>query len=250
MSIVVFIIIGLFSGALLASTGIVGPFLVPALILSGLPSDFARGTTLTCELLMTLVSAVGHGRQRNLDKRIIAAYLPGAFAVIFGANISFNFPEAIMRPIMGIFEIAIGLLIVLFSLRENDKANMGSERVAITPGMMVKLMIVALLAGFTKGFFGAGWGPIGVGLFILLGISPHIVVGSSLVIRLLLDIAGGVMYAFVGLVNYNAVVLLTLAGCVSALFAIKITRMISERKMRILIGNVITILGILVVIGT
>lgn len=242
-----FIIIGLVSGALLASTGIVGPFLVPALILSGLPSDFARGTTLTSELLMTLVSAIGHGRQRNLDKRIIAAYLPGAFAVIFGANISFNFSEVIMRPIIGVFEIAIGLLIILFTLKSNEEADVRPAQ-TIAPTTMVKLMVVALLAGFTKGFFGAGWGPIGVGLFILLGISPRIVVGSSLVIRLLLDITGGATYAFVGLVNYNAVIILTLAGCVSALFAVKITGMISERKMRALIGGVIAILGVLVVL--
>ena len=243
----VFIIIGLVSGALLASTGIVGPFLVPALILSGLPSDFARGTTLVSELLMTLVSAVGHGRQRNLDKRIIAAYLPGAFVVILGANLSFNFSEAFMKLIVGVFETAIGIIIILFSLRQNDKASRGLAQV-ITPSTIAKLIIVALLAGFTKGFFGAGWGPIGVGLFILLGISPRIVVGSSLIIRLLLDVTGGATYAFVGLVDYNAVLLLTLAGCVSALFAVKIARIISERKMRTFIGGVITILGILVVL--
>ncbi|MCS7115488.1 MAG: sulfite exporter TauE/SafE family protein [Nitrososphaerota archaeon] len=247
MSFLGLIIIGLVAGALLASTGIIGLFLVPALILLGLPSDFARGTTLVSELLMTLVSVVGHGRRRNLDKRIIAAYLPGAFAVIFGANMSFKYPEPLMRLLVGIFEIVIGLLIILFFLKSNEKAKVEPAR-DITPSTMIKLMIVALLAGFTKGFFGAGWGPIGIGLFILFGITPHIVVGSSLVIRLLLDIAGGATYAFVGLVDYNAVVLLTLAGCVSALFAIKITRMISERKMRIFIGSVITLLGILVVL--
>jgi len=54
-----FIVVGLVGGALLASTGVIGPFLVPALLLLGLSPDVARGTTLVSELMMTLISVIG-----------------------------------------------------------------------------------------------------------------------------------------------------------------------------------------------
>ena len=72
-------------------------------------------------------------------------------------------------------------------------------------------MFISLLAGFAKGFFGVGWGPLDIGLFIILGINPRIVVGSSLVIRLILDCMGGITYASMNLVDYNAAIILTLA---------------------------------------
>jgi len=221
LSLIGFIVVGLVGGALLASTGVIGPFLVPALLLLGLSSDVARGTTLVSELIMTLVSVIGHNRERNLDKRIILAYLPGAATVVLGAKISLNFPELFMKLFIGVFEIVIGILMIMTTAKL--VAERGSKN-NITAGTMVKLMAVALLAGFTKGFFGAGWGPIGVGLFVLLGINPRIVVGSSLAIRLLLDVTGGATYASMNLVDVNAVVPLTAAGCIASLLAVELTK--------------------------
>ena len=112
---------------------------------------------------------------------------------------------------------------------------------------MFRLGIVALFAGFAKGFFGAGWGPIGIGLFIFLGIDPRIAVGSSLIVRLLLDCVGGFTYVGMNLVDYNTVMYLTASGSFTAYIAYKLTKGASSRTLEIYLGLIIMILGALVI---
>jgi uncharacterized membrane protein YfcA len=50
------------------------------------------------------------------------------------------------------------------------------------------------VAGFSSGISGAGWGPIGVKLLILLRIEPKAAIGSSLVGRVFMAIAAVVGY--------------------------------------------------------
>jgi hypothetical protein len=244
------IIIGFIGGVMLASTGMIGPFLVPALLILGLPSDVARGTVLVSELLMTLVSVIGHRKAKHLDRYVILAYLPGAITVVLGANVSLEFPEQFMKLATGAFEIIIGVVIIYTTLKlatVGSKNEQNSE-FSIKTKTVVKLMIVAIFAGFIKGFFGAGWGPLGVGLFILLGIDPDMVIGSSLVIRLLLDCTGGLTYVSMGMVDVNTAIVLILAGCSAAPLGVKVTSKVSDKSLRILLGVIITFLGALVFI--
>ena len=245
MSIFGFIMVGLVGGAILASTGVIGPFLVPALLLLGLSSDMARGTCFVSELLMTLISVIVHKKVGNLDKRVILAFLPGVVTVALGANVSVKFPELFMRLTIGMFETIIGIVMIYTTVKW---ANKQRSKTVNTSTTMAKLMMVAILAGFTKGFFGAGWGPLGVGLFILLGIDPRLVIGSSLVVRLFVDGVGAMTYGSMNLVDINAVTVLTLAGCVTAPLAVKLTTVASEKTLRMVLGGIITFLGALVII--
>jgi hypothetical protein len=246
LSIAGFILIGLAGGAILASTGVIGPFLVPALLLLGIPSDVTRGTVLLSELLITVVSIVGHKKVGNFDKLVILAFLPGALTVFLGANMSVRLPESLMKLTIGLFEMVIGAMLICATLNWASKKHSKTTVDSVT--IMAKLMFVAVLAGFAKGFFGAGWGPLGIGMFILLGIDPRVVVGSSLVIRLLLDAVGGMTYATMNLLDINAVVILALAGCLAVPLGVKLTKIASERTFRIVLGAFIILLGALVLV--
>jgi uncharacterized membrane protein YfcA len=231
---------------MLASTGVIGPFLVPALLLLGLPSDVTRGTVLVSELLLTLVSIIGHKKAGNFDKYVIIAFLPGALTAFLGANVSVKLPESFMKLTTGMFEVVIGILLIYAALkwvnRERSKTTVDSA------ATMAKLMFVAVLAGFAKGFFGAGWGPLGIGMFILLGIDSRVAVGSSLVIRLLLDAAGGATYAAMNLLDINAAIILATAGCLAVPLGVRLTKVVSEKTFRMVLGAFIILLGALVVI--
>jgi len=242
LSILVLIILGLFSGAMLASTGMLGPFLVPALILAGFNSGVARGTCLMSELLITLISVIEYRKAKNLDSRVIIAFLPGALIVALAATLSVKFEELFMKLAIGIFEVVIGILMIATA----KKSNKPYSKTVCDKATLVILMFTSLLAGFAKGFFGAGWGPLGVGLFIILGIDPRIVIGSSLVIRLILDSVGGITYVSMNLVDYNAVIILTLSGCVVVPLSVKLTTAISGKTLNIIIGATIILLGALV----
>jgi len=233
------------AGVMLASTGAIGPLLVPLLLFLGFSSDIARGTTLVSESLMTLVSIIGYKKARNIDKRVTLAFVPGAVTVALGANASFRFPELFMKLTIGMFETIIGTALIYTTVKcvnEQPSKTVGSST------NMIKLMLVTILAGFAKGFFGMGWGPLGVGSFVLLGIDSRIVVGSSLVARLLLDGVGGVTYASMNLVDINAVIALTLAGCATVPLTIKFTSTASEKTLRAVLGWIFTLLGALVII--
>jgi uncharacterized membrane protein YfcA len=247
LSAVGFLLAGLAAGLLLGSTGVIGPFLVPALLLLGLPSTSARGTTLVSELFMTFTSLLAYRKAGNLDKRLILAYLPGAAMVALGANLSVNIPELAMKLLIGVFEIFIGAMIVWSSIRIRV-TNRETLNLVISRSMLGKLVIIAILAGFTKGFLGAGWGPIGIGLFVLVGIDPRIAIGSSLAIRLMLDVVGGATYAYMNLVDVNAVVILTLAGCLGSLVAARFAARVQQRTLRVFLGPTIMLLGALVIL--
>lgn len=238
-------IVGLIAGFLLSSTGTIGPFLLPALLLLGLPSGLSRGTTLVGELLMTLASLVGHKKVGNLDKRVILAFLPGVAVVALGAGLSVQVPVSLMNLLIGIFEIVIGTILICQCARRAKKEGF---KPVFGKAMTAKLGIIAIVAGFTKGFLGAGWGPIGVGLFIVAGIDPGLAIGSSLVIRLLLDIVGGVTYAYMNLVDINAVIILALTGSLTSLVAARLTTIIPKKLLTMLLGGVIIILGALVIL--
>jgi uncharacterized membrane protein YfcA len=247
LPIVYFIIVGLLGGAILSSTGTIGPFWVPALMILGIPSGVARGTCIVSELLMTLVSVIGHRKVSNIDKRVTLAFLPGALVVALGTSVSVEIPELLMKLSIGMFEMAIGVMMIYAAVRW---VNRRSSKTVNTKSTMAKLVLVAVLAGFAKGFFGAGWGPIGVGLFILLGIDPRIAVGSSLVIRLLLDGVGGMTYATMNLVDINTVIALTLAGCVTVPLGVKLITAVSEKNLSVLLGGMAIFLGAFVFIQT
>jgi len=244
LNIVGLIFAGLVGGAILGLTGTIGPFLIPMLLFLGFPSSVARGTCLISELLMTLVSIIVYKKANNLDKRMILAYLPGAITSVLGAIVSFSISEQLMKLFIGIFEIALGVMMTYTTLKETGKQY---SKTVIGTYVMAKLMVVSVFAGFAKGFFGVGWGPLGVGLFILLGLDPRIVIGSSLTIRLILDCAGGITYATVSMVDFNAVLVLTLAGALVVPLVVRLTKKVSEKNLFIFLGAVIVILGALVV---
>ncbi len=200
------------------------------------------------EIPLSLICVIGHKKERNIDKRVTLALLPGAVFVVLGANLSIQVPELPMNLLIGIAEMVIGITLTYIAIKwVNRQAPVTTVK---TKTDIAKFMIAAIFAGLAKGFFGLGWGPISVGLLVLLGIKSRIAVGSSLVIRFLLDCFGGVTYASMNLVNINVAIALTLAGAVIALPAIKLTTEAKEEKIRAFLGGVIILLGALVIINT
>jgi len=240
-----FIIAGLIGGSILASTGIIGPILIPALLPMGLPSGVARGTTLVSELLMTLSCVLGHRKERNVDKLVILALLPGAATVVLGAKVSVQFPELHMKLAIGILEMIIGVTVVFRTRKMQGKE--GPEATVRTKADVPKFVIAAILAGAAKGFFGMGWGPIVVGSLVLLGVKSQIAVGSSLVVRLLLDSLGGITYLSMNLVDFEATIALAVAGALIAPPTVKWTKGRKEETLRTFVGGMITIVGAIVI---
>jgi len=240
-----FIIAGLIGGSILASTGIIGPILIPALLLMGLPSGVARGTTFVSELLMTLSCVLGHRKERNVDRLVTLALLPGVVTGVLGATVSVQLPELHMKLAVGILEMIIGATVVFRASKMQGRE--GPEATVRTKADVPKFVIAAILGGTAKGFFGMGWGPIVVGSLVLLGVKSRIAVGSSLVGRLLLDSLAGITYLSMNLVDFEATIALAVAGALIALPTVRWTKGRKEETLRTFVGGMITIVGAIVI---
>ena len=242
------LIIGVLGGVILAAVGIIGPLVLPLLLILGYSPDIGRGTMLASELLVTAISVVGHKRLGNVDRRIVAAYIPGALTVVIGARVSVEVPVSEMRVAIGFFEALMGVLIIVTTVRNVPQYKRMDK--GFSKGLMQRLIAIGMIAGFAKGFFGAGWGPIGIGLFVLLGLDPILVVGSSLAIRLLLDCSGSLTYISMNLVDLKALLLLGVPGACSALIGVMVANKISRETLRMVVGIVVVILGVILITQT
>lgn len=167
------------SGFAAASIGVYGGVLVPGLLLMGVDPRFAAAASLFLQVLVIPLGAGAHVRLGNVTRHVavplIVGGMAGAFAGPFCAAL---LPKHVMgRAVAGTI-VFVGLL-VLATLRWGGLA--GEHAAEQVPRS--RIGAVGLVAGFASGISGAGWGPIGVKLLLLLRIEPRHAIGSSLLGR-------------------------------------------------------------------
>ena len=183
-------LVALASGLAASSIGVYGGVLVPGLLLLGVDARFAAAVSLFLQVLVIPLGAGAHLRLGNVRKRIavplVAGGIVGAFAGPFFAS---ALPKETSARVVAGAIVLVGLLVLLTlrwgglgKVRENHEVPRG------------KVAGVGLLAGFASGVSGAGWGPIGVKLLILLRIEPREAIGSSLLGRVFMAASAVVGY--------------------------------------------------------
>ena len=236
-----YILLGILSGIFLSATGGGwGPIIVPVLILFGFNPMVAKGVTLTSDVFVTGSSSFLHKRANNVRKNLSCALLLGVLGAILGAGISNFISAKSFRIFIGVFEIILGSMLIGIKPRKliNLEANEGFHLAAS----------IGFLAGFFKGFFGAGWGPMGVSLLILFGVTSKKVIGSSLVARLFISGSAAIYYALSNYVFWDVSLSLIIGGVLGSLIGISIVRNINEEDLRTIIGVVIFLLGVLILL--
>lgn len=178
------------AGFAATSIGVYGGVLVPALLLMGVDARFAAAASLFLQMLVIPLGAGAHLRLGNVRRHValplIAGGMIGSFAGPFCAA---TLPkEALARAVAGVI-VLVGLL-VLATLRLGGLASTRpTEEVSRT-----RIGGVGLVAGFASGISGAGWGPIGVKLLILLRLDPRQAIGSSLLGRVFMSASAVAAY--------------------------------------------------------
>ena len=189
------------AGFAATSIGVYGGVLVPGLLLMGVDPRFAAAASLFLQLLVIPLGAGAHLRLGNVRRHVavplIACGMLGAFAGPFCAATLHK--ETLARAVASVI-VLVGLL-VLATLK---LGGLASTRPTETVSR-ARIGGVGLVAGFASGISGAGWGPIGVKLLILLRIDPRQAIGSSLLGRVFMSAAAVAAYlvsahAFEGIV--------------------------------------------------
>jgi uncharacterized membrane protein YfcA len=183
-------LVAMASGLAATSIGVYGGVLVPGLLLLGVDARFAAAASLFLQVLVIPLGAGAHYRLGNVARSItIPLVIGGMTGAFVGPFFAAALPEDVITRLVAAMIVGVGL-VVLATLRWG---GLGAVRPA-DDVPTARITGVGTVAGFSSGISGAGWGPIGVKLLILLRIEPRSAIGSSLVGRVFMALAAVVGY--------------------------------------------------------
>ncbi|MCF7885525.1 MAG: sulfite exporter TauE/SafE family protein [Candidatus Marinimicrobia bacterium] len=250
ISIVILVIIGLFTGAITGLTGSSGVVVVVPLLNMALNFSIhdAIGTSLLVDIIAPLAIAVTYHRHGNIDIRSgIWIAIGSIVGAQLGASFSAGMPESGLGGIFGIYLTILGLLIWKKGL--NRKAIVNKFQDIIKFDTKVQKLITSLVLGFAigivTGLLGAGGGGmILIVLVFILDFPLHIAIGTSVLIMAITATSGTMGYVFNGHIELLAGLIIGFSaifgGVGSAYFANKV----NEKQLANTIGIVFMLLGL------
>ena len=183
-------LVAMASGLAATSIGVYGGVLVPGLLLLGVDPRFAAAASLFLQVLVIPIGASAHYRLGNVSRAISVPLIVGGMAGAFlGPFFAAALPSEIIARLVAAMIVFVGV-IVLATLKWGGLGEVRARDDVPT----ARIAGVGGVAGFSSGISGAGWGPIGVKLLILLRIEPKAAIGSSLLGRVFMASAAVVGY--------------------------------------------------------
>jgi uncharacterized membrane protein YfcA len=183
-------LVAIASGLAATSIGVYGGVLVPGLLLLGVDPRFAAAASLFLQVLVIPLGAGAHYRLGNISRQVALPLIVGGMAGAFtGPFFAAALPADVIGRLVAAMIVFVGV-VVLATLKWSGLGEIRSAGDVPTG----RVAGVGLAAGFSSGISGAGWGPIGVKLLILLRIEPRSAIGSSLVGRTFMAAAAVVGY--------------------------------------------------------
>ena len=183
-------LIAMAAGLAATSIGVYGGVLVPGLLLLGVDPRFAAAASLFLQVLVIPLGAGAHYRMGNVSRSIAIPLIAGGMAGAFvGPFFALALPSDLIARLVAAMIVFVGV-IVLATLKWG---GLGAIRAADDVPTR-RIAGVGAVAGFSSGISGAGWGPIGVKMLILLRIEPKAAIGSSLMGRIFMAGAAVVGY--------------------------------------------------------
>ncbi len=275
MEFILFLILGLIIGALIcelidSSLGMLyGTILSPVLIIVGFEPLLVVPSILFSQAVGGFSAAVFHHRLKNVDftfkskdpKYIIERLAKlgyretfnrgttkdlkvtfcitglGVIAMIFSVLIAINIPKVALKTYIGGLVIVMGIILLSkLNLRFSWKRIIG----------------IGILSAFNKGISGGGFGPVVTSGQIISGRTIKSSIGSTTLSKAPICIAGFLTYYFTkGISGWNLPLLLTVGSIVGAVIGPHFTaKFKSEKKLKMILGILITILGICTLIKT
>jgi hypothetical protein len=183
-------VVALAAGLSSTAVGVYGGVLVPGLLLLGLDPRFVAALSLFLQVLVIPVAAGSHVKLGNFSRAVFIPLLIGgvigAFVAPFVAAV---IPKDLIARIVALMIIGVGV-IVFVTLRWKGLGEVRTEEE--TP--QVRIGGIGLVAGFSSGIAGAGWGPVGMTMLILSRIDPRRAIGASLTARVFMAASAVVGY--------------------------------------------------------
>jgi len=173
------------AGLASASVGVYGGVLVPGLLLLGIDARFVAALSLFLQIGVIPIAAGSHYRLGHVSRALVVPLLIGGMIGAFGGPFfAALLPKEWIARFVAILIIVVGG-VVLANQRLRGLGRIRAENDVPTG----RVAGIGLVAGFSSGVSGAGWGPLGVTSLILARIDPRQAVGSSLFARVFMAVS-------------------------------------------------------------
>jgi len=242
-----------------------GTILSPILIIAGFDPLVVVPSILFSQAIGGIIASIGHHRLKNVDfsikedvmkrlsdlgyietfrrsttrdlKVVFVVSSLGILATIIGALTAISIPKVALKTYIGILVLAMGIILLLRS-----RFNFSWK----------KIFGIGILSAFNKGISGGGFGPVVTSGQLILGREGKKSIGAATLSKAPICITGFLTYLIrKGLPTWNLVLVLTAGAIVGAIIGPHITaKFKSEKKIRLSLGILVTILGIWTLVKT
>jgi len=230
------IVIGLAAGALSGMFGVGGSILTTPFmrLFLGVPGMIAVGTPLPVVIPTAISGTTVHYRNGMVRVKLgVACGAIGSFTAVVGARTTSLFSGQVMMIITAAF---IFLVAIRFAYEEGrrDRGEVGDEGKRREEKITwYRIAFTGLAAGFVSGFLGVGGGAFLVPAFvIILGISMHEAVATSLLSISIMAIPGSIEHYLMGNVDISLMVPIAIAAIIGAQIGARFSAKTQERKLR------------------
>jgi len=205
------------------------------LLTLGVSPAAASASVHTAEIFASGVSGLSHLKFGNVDRVLFRKLLiPGIIGGILGAYILTSLPGEKMRPLVALYLLVMGAIILRKAVKKVREA-----------GVFKRLAPLGLAGGFFDAIGGGGWGPIVTSTLVAGGEKPRFAIGSVNLAEFFVTVAeAATFFLAMGLVHWKAILGLTIGGVLAAPLAALVCKKLPSRLLMILVGALIIGLSI------
>lgn len=245
---VAILLIGVVGGYLGGIVGVVGAAVVPGLILLGVDPIVAISSSLLLHVLIAPIGGITYYKLGHVHRWIFVPLLiTGVLGAFIGANVSIHLPVEELKLLVGISAIAAGLLAITIYPRKNEIKSTSSAGKKFK-WTSTSIALIALVSGLVHGALGLGWGTLGIPLLILIGVLPHAAIGSSLLARSFVALAGVSTFYFLGGLQADVILPLLVGGLIAIPFGALTAKRLPPGTLKLIVGVAVIMLGTSVLI--
>ena len=203
----------------------------------GVPPAAASASVHTAEVFTSGISGLSHLKFRNVNKKLFRSLIiPGVLGAIAGAYIltSFESYNYIIRPIVAVYTLVLGLIIV----RKAFARTIKKRKTRNIPAL-------ASFGGFMDSIGGGGWGPIVASTLIAKGRSPRYTIGSVNLAEFFISFSSSLtFFATLGISYLQIIAGLVIGGAMAAPLAAYLTHRLPLKRMMLVVGVIIVLVSI------
>lgn len=206
------------------------------LLSTGTPPAVASASVHLAEVFTTGFSGLSHWKLGNVSsalfKRLV---LPGVSGALLGSYVLTSVDGKALKPWIWSYLLLMGLYIIVKAFR----------RITVRTEPPTYVAPLALFGGFVDSVGGGGWGPVVATSLLSSGQEPRRTIGSVNAAEFFIAAASGLSLTVMGgLTGWATIAGLVIGGMFAAPLAAVLTRHAPTRVLMIVVGCLITGLGI------